>query len=278
MGGFASSPARERNHSVSSRFRSRTRTRTQTIQVAQHPPQYHHKLGGGFYFDENVEDTDSVNNCVEIVYSTNTAVNSLESPLSKFNLDDGVLLTGGMLGKNFDFEDVFQNFHSWIRCDDLKITCEHLGVVKSSWRSILTGTDSFLLQQKYFSPASFFTGVLYQKLFENIPNSFALFSQNKLETVGNGVVQMISRSLELFLNPQNLMKSLYLLGDRHVVYGVRHASSFAIFGECLIRAVATCSGFSWNLECEEAWIEIISAVVIAMSSRVVSKGVAPASY
>jgi len=209
---------------------------------------------------------------VEIVYSSDAAT---FQTLSTSRIED-FIVTCEMIDQDFDLRDVFDKFNVWMKFD-FHVTRLHLDLVSRNWRCVLTGTDSFIFQQKYTSPSAFFSGELYSNVFEKLPEAVCLFRQNNPDTIGGALVRMISASIRMLSQPQSLLKTLYLLGDRHISYGIENASSLGVFCECLVFVIRSCSGSSWGEQLEDAWNQIISMFVLAMGSRILRKKAAPAN-
>jgi len=208
-------------------------------------------------------------NCVKIIFSESTLTKpATTSLLTSTRGDEEVVFSYGMVKPEnlpsvmFEFEET----HPWIKFE-FEVRKMHLELVSTSWRSIISGTESFIAQETHTSPSAFFAAELYSAVFEKLPFAIELFSNNKPDLIGRSFVRMMSASIQMLTKPDNLLNYLLFLGDRHIFYGVKDFSSFGIFGECILRALKRCSGSEWIVASEDAWLQILSSFVLSMGSR-----------
>jgi len=217
--------------------------------------------------NKNDRDESSISNYVHIVYRSE--LTACSTPLVTCRQSEQVILARGMLDEDWDGEAIFHHFCPWMKFD-FKISFYTLELVSHNWRCIMTGCDRFIFQEKYSSPSFFFGTVFYSKVVEKMPEAMCLFSKKNSDAVANELVHMISVTIRKLWEPQNLLQMLFALGDRHVTYGVKSASSVGCYCECMIDALKFCSGSSWNLEFEDAWLQVVSLFAFTMGSRMIS--------
>ena len=105
--------------------------------------------------------------------------------------------------------------------------------------------------------------MLYEKLFELIPEAKPLFRNTSLERQGQMLVAAIGKIVKGLEHPEVLEKDLVELAKRHIGYGLQ-AEYFVHFGASLMHMLKNSFGESWNAELEDAWRSVYENVAEIM--------------
>ncbi|GAB4123706.1 MAG: hypothetical protein Fur0027_01330 [Raineya sp.] len=137
------------------------------------------------------------------------------------------------------------------------MTEEQKSLVKQSFPKVLASTLSS-------------TQVLYEKLFELVPESKDLFKNTSLDRQSQMLIAAIGRIVKSIDKWETVKPDLEAIASRHINYGLS-PEHFAFFGQALIHMLQTSLKESWSKELEDAWKAVYQNVSEVMIGVIFSK-------
>jgi nitric oxide dioxygenase len=107
-------------------------------------------------------------------------------------------------------------------------------------------------------------GLLYEKLFELVPEAKYLFQNTSMEKQSQMLVAAIGKIVKSIDMPEILVKDLVELAKRHKNYGLQ-PEYFVHFGSAFLFMLSSSLDEAWNNELEDAWKQVyenISEIMI----------------
>ena len=110
-------------------------------------------------------------------------------------------------------------------------------------------------------------GLLYEKLFELVPEAKHLFRNTSMERQSQMLVAAIGKIVKGLDQPEALEKDLTELAKRHIAYGLQ-PEYFIHFGTSLMYMLQNSLGDAWSAEMEDAWRNVYQEVAGTMIKEI----------
>jgi len=109
--------------------------------------------------------------------------------------------------------------------------------------------------------------LLYEKLFELVPETKSLFQNTSVERQGQMLVAAIGKIVKSLDYPEILEKDLIALAKRHIGYGLE-PQYFVHFGSAFMYMLQKSFGDYWNTDLEDAWKNVYQEVAEVMMREI----------
>jgi nitric oxide dioxygenase len=137
------------------------------------------------------------------------------------------------------------------------MTEEQKNLVKQSFPRVLANTLSS-------------SAVLYEKLFELVPESRELFKNTSLDRQSQMLIAAIGKIVKSVDKWDTIKPDLEAIAARHINYGLS-PEHFAFFGQALIHMLQTSLKDTWNKDLEDAWKAVYQNVSEVMIGVIFAK-------
>jgi nitric oxide dioxygenase len=137
------------------------------------------------------------------------------------------------------------------------MTEEQKNLVKQSFPRVLANTLSS-------------SAVLYEKLFELVPESRELFKNTSLDRQSQMLIAVIGKIVKSIDKWDTIKPDLEAIAARHINYGLS-PEHFAFFGQALIHMLQTSLKDAWNKDLEDAWKAVYQNVSEVMIGVIFAK-------
>ncbi|MFN3317033.1 MAG: globin domain-containing protein [Raineya sp.] len=137
------------------------------------------------------------------------------------------------------------------------MTEEQKNLVKQSFPKILAGTLSS-------------STILYEKLFELVPDAKDLFKNTSLDRQSQMLIAAIGKIVKSIDNWDTVKPDLEAIAARHVNYGLS-PEHFVFFGQALMYMFKSSLQDNWTKELEDAWKAVYQNVSEVMIGVIFAK-------